>query len=390
MYSIKTFNTISPAGLEEFFAGRYTVGQEAAAPDGFMLRSYNLHGDTLPRTLKAIARAGAGVNNIPVEECSKRGIVVFNTPGANANSVKELVLCGMLLSSRKIVEGVTWARGLRGHDVATQVEAGKKRFIGPELMGKTLGVIGLGAIGVVVANAGCALGMHTIGFDPFITVKSAWGLARDVEREESLDSLVAKADYITIHAPLNDNTRNLIGAPQFALMKPHTRLLNFARGPLVNRPALLQALDENRLARYVTDFPDGMLARHAKVIPVPHLGASTPEAEDNCAVMAARQLCDYLERGTVVNSVNFPTVNPPPATGVYRLQIVNRNEPSMISQVTAVLGAEGINIKELVNRGRGPVAYTLIDVHDEVRPHIVDRLQAIIGVVRARYIPPHA
>ncbi len=390
MYTVKTFNAISPAGLGEFPGDRYTVSAVADAPDAFLLRSHDLHGTALPSSLKAVARAGAGINNLPVATCSERGIVVFNTPGANANSVKELVLCGMLLSSRRIVEGITWARTLHGDDVSAQVEKSKWHFKGPEIMGKTLGVIGLGAIGVAVANAGCALGMHTIGFDPLISVSSAWGLAREVQREESLGSLIAKADYITIHAPLNDKTRDLIGEAQFARMKPQARLLNFARGPLVNRVAILKALDEGRLACYVTDFPDGPLARHKRVLPVPHLGASTPEAEDNCAVMAARQLRNYLERGVVINSVNFPTVKLPPTPGAHRIQIVNRNEPSMISQLTAVLGSEGINIADLINRGRSALAYTIIDVHDDVSSAILGRLRAINGVVRARHITPEA
>ena len=390
MYNVRTFDTISPAGLRVLPGARYVTGADVGAPDAYLLRSCDLRQTAMPRTLKAIARAGAGVNNIPVEDCSARGIAVFNTPGANANSVKELVLCAMLLASRRIVEGITWARSLHGVGVVDRIEQGKRNFRGPEINGKTLGVIGLGAIGVAVANAGCALGMRTVGFDPFITVKSAWGLVREVQREVSLGSLIAKADYITIHAPLNDKTRDLIGKPQFARMKPHARLLNFARGPLVNRAALIRALDEGRLACYVTDFPDDVLVRHAKVLPVPHLGASTPEAEDNCAVMAARQLRGYLECGTVVNSVNFPTVKLPPTPGAHRIQIVNRNEPSMISKLTAVLGRVDINIVELVNRGRGALAYTIIDVHDDVSGPILSHLRSIRGVVRARHILPES
>ena len=390
MYHVKTFDSIAAVGLQEFPLTRYVVGAAADAPDAFLLRSHNLRDTMLPKTLKAVARAGAGVNNIPVAECSKRGIAVFNTPGANANSVKELVLCGMLLSSRRIIEGVTWARSLRGSDVKVQIERGKRDFRGPELLGKTLGVIGLGAVGVAVANAGCALGMKTIGFDPFISVSSAWGLVREVQREDSLEGLLSRADYITIHAPLNDRTRDLIGAAQFARIKPQARLLNFARGPLVSRVALLEALDGERLACYVTDFPDATLVRHPKVLPVPHLGASTPEAEDNCAVMAARQLRDYLECGVVMNSVNFPAIKLPPTPGAHRIQIVNRNEPSMISRLTAVLGEVGINIAELINRGRGALAYTIIDVHDDVSGPILGRLRTIDGVIRARHIGPGA
>jgi len=386
MHSVQVFNTISQAGLENLPSSRYVIGNTLANPDAYLLRSHKLHEAPLPASLKAVARAGAGVNNIPIDRCSQRGIVVFNTPGANANSVKELVLCGMLLSSRRITEGIAWARTLHGSDVATQVEKGKRHYKGTEIMGKTLGVIGLGAIGVAVANAGCALGMNVIGFDPFISVTSAWGLAREVVREESLNALMAKADYVTIHAPLNDRTRDLIGEPQFAVMKQGMRLLNFARGPLVNQQALLKALDEGHLGRYVTDFPDGRLVRHERVIPVPHLGASTLEAEDNCAVMAVRQLRDYLERGTVTNSVNFPTVKHSLPPGAHRIQIVNRNEPSMISQLAAVLGGVGINITNLVNKGRGPLAYTVIDVHDTIEDKILEHFRAIDGVVRARCI----
>ncbi len=388
MYSVQTFNTISPTGLKELPGSRYVICTGSDAPDAYLLRSHSLHSCVLPASLKAVARAGAGVNNIPVARCSARGIVVFNTPGANANSVKELVLCGMLLSSRRIVEGITWARTLQGEDVSRQVEQGKRRYRGPEVMGKTLGVIGMGAVGVMVANVGCALGMNTIGFDPFISVSSAWGLSREVQREESLEALVARSDYITLHAPLNDKTRDLIGEAQIARMKPEARLLNFARGPLVNQTALLKALDEGRLACYVTDFPDGPLAQHEKVLPIPHLGGSTPEAEDNCAVMAVRQLRDYLERGVVTNAVNFPTVRLAPRPDAHRIQIVNRNEPSMISQLTAVLGKAGINIADLINKGCGALAYTIIDVHDDIAEAILGELRAIDGVVRARHIRP--
>ncbi len=388
MVHIRTYDTISSAGLEEFPGTLYVVGTATDEPDAILLRSQDLHGVVLPAALKAVARAGAGTNNIPIRACTRRGIVVFNTPGANANSVKELVLCGMLLSSRRIVDGITWARSLCDDDVAAQIERGKRRFKGPELLGKTLGVIGLGAIGVMVANAGCALGMNTIGFDPFISVSSAWGLAREVQRDDSLESLLSKADYVTLHAPLNDKTLDLIDEAQFARMKPGARLLNFARGPLVNRQALFAALDTGRLAWYVTDFPDRAMAAHPNVLPVPHLGASTPEAEDNCAVMAARQLRDYLERGIVINSVNFPTVRLHPTPGAFRIQIVNRNEPSMISKLTAVLGKAGINIVELINRGRGALAYNIIDVHDDVRGPVLGRLRAIDGVVRAHQLHP--
>ena len=390
MFTIQTFNKLSATGLDQFPRDTYTIDTEAAAPDAIVLRSYNMHEMALPASLKAVARAGAGVNNIPIEECSKRGIVVFNTPGANANSVKELVIAGMLLASRRIVEGITWARSLADQDgdVGAVIEKGKKQFKGPEIMGKTLGVIGLGAIGVQVANSASALGMEVVGHDPFISVKSAWGLSRQVKRAESLDALIEQADYITIHAPLNDQTRDLINGAQFAMMKKGVRLLNFARGGLVNEESLLKALDDGTVACYVTDFVDAVLAQHEKVLPVPHLGASTPEAEDNCAVMAVRQLRDYLEHGNVENAVNFPTIHLPPHPDKYRIQIVNRNEPNMIRQLAVVFAENHINIANLVNKGRENLAYNVIDVGTPVSEAILTQLRAINGVIRVRSLAP--
>ncbi len=386
MLFVQTFNSVSSAGLSQFPADRYTLGSATEEPDAILLRSHDLRETELPASVKAIARVGAGVNNIPVEACSERGIVVFNTPGANANSVKELVICGMLLASRRIVEGITWARSLATHDgdIGAEIERGKRDFTGPEIMGKTLGVVGLGAIGVAVANAGAALGMQVTGHDPFISVTSAWGLSRSVQRAEDLETLLGASDYITIHAPLNDQTRDLIGDAQFARMKPGARLLNFARGGLVNQPALLRALNNGTLSSYVTDFVDAVLARHPRVLPVPHLGASTPEAEDNCAIMAVRQLMDYLEHGIVANSVNFPAVLLPPRPDTHRIQIVNRNEPNMIRQLAAVLAESNINIANLVNKGRGALAYNVIDIGTPVNEEILARLRGIDGVVRVR------
>ena len=388
MFKVKTFDTISSHGLDRFPTSDYVVSENVADPDAFLLRSRSLHGVTFPDSVLAIARCGAGVNNIPIETCSNQGIVVFNTPGANANSVKELVICGMLLASRRIVDGINWARSLKDGDVAAAVERGKKNFKGPEIMGKTLGVIGLGAIGVAVANAANALGMRTLGYDPFISVSSAWGLSREVTRATGLDEIVQSADYITLHAPLNDQTRDLINASHFAQMKKGARLLNFARGPLVNEEALFQALDEGTCACYVTDFVDARLAQHPKVIPVPHLGASTSEAEDNCAVMAAEQIRNYLEHGTVKNSVNFPEVTLPPRPDGYRIQVVNRNEPRMISQLATVLAGAGLNIDNLVNKGRGTLAYNVIDIGSPISCSVSNQLAAIDGVVRARVIAP--
>lgn len=388
MFKVRTYNTISSHGLDRFPTSDYVVDENVAEPDAILLRSRSLHGVTFPNGVLAIARCGAGVNNIPIETCSNQGIVVFNTPGANANSVKELVICGMLLASRRIVDGINWARSLKDGDVAAEVEKGKKNFKGPEIMGKTLGVIGLGAIGVAVANAANALGMRTLGYDPFISVSSAWGLSREVTRATGLDEIIQSADYITLHVPLNDQTRDLINASHFARMKTGARLLNFARGPLVNEKALLQALDKGTCACYVTDFVDAQLVQHPKVIPVPHLGASTSEAEDNCAVMAAEQIRNYLEHGTVKNSVNFPEVTLPPRPDGYRIQVVNRNEPRMISQLATVLAGAGLNIDNLVNKGRGALAYNVIDIGSPVSCSVFDQLAAIDGVVRARVIAP--
>jgi D-3-phosphoglycerate dehydrogenase len=390
MFTVQTFNKISATGLDQFPRDTYDVRPDAEAPDAIVLRSYDLHDVALPPSVKAVARAGAGVNNIPVEQCSARGIVVFNTPAANANSVKELVIAGLLMASRRIVQGITWARSLAGQDgdVASLVEQGKKQFQGPEIMGKKLGVIGLGAIGVAVANDASALGMEVIGHDPFISVKAAWGLSRQVQRAESLESLIAQADYITIHAPLNDETRDLISDAQFALMKPGARLLNFARGGLVNEPALLKALDAGIVACYVTDFPDDALVQHDSVLAVPHLGASTPEAEDNCAVMAVLQIRDFLEHGNITNSVNFPEIHLPSHPGEYRIQIINRNEPNMIRQFAEVFAENGININNLINKGRGNLAYNIVALERPVDEDILHHLRTINGVITVRSLAP--
>ncbi len=388
MFKIKTFNTVSPKGIARLTDLGYEVGEDIPDPDAILLRSYNLHQTKLPDSVLAIARCGAGVNNIPVDACSEQGIVVFNTPGANANSVKELVICAMLLSSRRILDGINWARTLTGEDVASAVEKGKNNFKGPEIKGKTLGIIGLGAIGVEVANAASALGMRTLGYDPFISVSNAWDLSRDVIRAAGLDEIVETADYITVHAPLNDETVNLISEQHFERMKPQVRILNFARGPLINEKALLKALDTGLCACYVTDFVDAELAKHPKVLPVPHLGASTPEAEDNCAVMAAEQLQDYLENGNVLNSVNFPRVQLSLRPQRHRIQIVNRNEPRMLSQFASILAGTGHNIDNLVNKGRGALAYNVIDVSGALPESVLRNLSAIDGVIRIRTIIP--
>ncbi|MCY4170201.1 MAG: 3-phosphoglycerate dehydrogenase family protein [Bacteroidetes bacterium] len=384
MFKIKTLNAISDKGIARLSERGYTVREDVSDPDAILLRSYNLHGFQFPNSVLAVGRCGAGVNNIPIDDCSEQGIAVFNTPGANANSVKELVICALLLSSRRIVDGINWARTLSGDDVATVVEKGKKNFNGPEIKGKTLGIIGLGAIGVAVANAANGLGMRTLGYDPFISVSNAWDLSREVMRASGLDEIVETADYITVHAPLNDKTRGLISKDHFSRMKSGVRILNFARGPLIDEEALLSALDRGHCSCYVTDFVDAELAHHPKVLPVPHLGASTPEAEDNCAIMAAEQLADYLEHGNVINSVNFPRVQLSLRSERFRIQIVNRNEPKILSQFAAILSETGHNIDNLVNKGRGSLANNVIDVSGALPGSVIESLKAIDGVIRIR------
>ena len=389
MYTIRTLNKIAPRGLDLLSRDRYETASEIARPDAILLRSYRLSEEEITEGVRAIARAGAGVNNIPVDHCTERGIVVFNTPGANADSVKELVLAGLFLSSRLIVESVEWARSLsdRDDEVPRLVEKEKSRFAGPEIGGKRLGVIGLGAIGVKVANAALSLGMEVTGYDPFISVEAAWGLSSEVRKAENLDQLLSRSDYVTLHVPLNDKTRGLLNADRLALLPEGARILNFARGGLVENEALLAALEEGRIGRYVTDFPDASLVRHPGVLPIPHLGASTPEAEENCAVMAAEQLREYLETGNINRSVNFPTCRME-STGRTRILIANRNIPNMLSQVLAGLADDGYNVEDMVNRHRDAIAYNIIDIDAEDLPEgVEDRLKAIEGVVMTRVIP---
>lgn len=387
MYRIRTLNKISPAGLDLLPLELYQVGSDLEEPHAVIVRSHNMLQMHLPDTLLAIARAGAGVNNIPVEECSRRGIVVFNTPGANANSVKELVLLGLLLSSRKVLDGVAWVRSLAGsgEEAGGLVEKNKSRFAGPEIKGKTLGVIGLGAVGVMVANDAAALGMKVMGYDPYISVDSAWILSRDIGKAKTLDGLLAGADYISIHTPLSEDTRGMINRDRFRIMKKGVRILNFARGGLVDHGDLKQAIREGIVACYVTDFPDDDLLDIPEVIPIPHLGASTPEAEDNCAAMAARQLREFLERGNVINSVNYPECDMTP-TGQSRIVVTNRNVPAMVGQITAVLAEEGINIADMLNRSKGENAYNIIDTDTQVSESAVQKIRNIKGVTMVRVI----
>jgi D-3-phosphoglycerate dehydrogenase / 2-oxoglutarate reductase len=389
MYKIQTLNKISTAGLEVFPRDEYEVASEILNPDAILVRSANLLTMEIPASIKAIARAGAGVNNIPVPVCSGRGVIVFNTPGANANGVKELVIAGLLLCSRRIVPGIIWAKGLvgKGDEVPKLIEKGKSDFVGPEIKGKRLGVIGLGAIGVMVANDAIDLGMKVVGFDPFISVEAAWGLSRNVKRARGLESLLAESDYVTLHVPLNDQTKGMINKERIAIMKNGARLLNFARGGLVNNADLREAMKERKIAAYVTDFPDEEMLKADNVVAFPHLGASTPEAEDNCAVMAVNQLCDFLENGNIKNSVNYPDCDMGAApTDATRIIIANRNVPNIVGQVTTILATEKINISDMINKHRGDLAYNIIDVDGKAGDTIAEKLKGIEGVIMVRSI----
>ncbi|WP_460035360.1 phosphoglycerate dehydrogenase [Methylothermus subterraneus] len=388
MFKIRTYNNIAVSGLERFPREKYEVASEIQHPDAILLRSHNLHSEALPDTVKAIGRAGAGVNNIPVAECTRRGIVVFNTPGANANAVKELVLAGMLLACRNICQAWDYVRRLEGPDelLHQQIESGKKRFQGFELGGKMLGVVGLGAIGVRVANKALALGMNVSGYDPYLTVERAWQLSASVIQASSLEELLSICDFVTLHMPLTEQTQRCINAERLRRMKPGAVLLNFSRGELVDSQAVLEALEAGHLYAYVTDFPTAALKDHPKVIALPHIGASTREAEENCAVMVAEQIRDFLENGNIRHSINFPEVVLPRAPGTTRIAIGHANVPAMVSKISACLGEAGINIQELLNKSKGEVAYSLIDAEGPLRWEIVERIKAIPGVLSVRVI----
>ena len=386
-YNIQIFNNIHQEGIRRLSENGYQTGSEIESPHGIVLRSYSLHDHTFsPQTL-AIGRAGAGVNNIPIEKCTESGIVVFNTPGANANAVKELVLTGLLLASRKIYQGINWVQSLKdkGEEIPKLVEKGKKNFAGPEIQGKTLGVIGLGAIGMQVANAAESLGMRVTGYDPYISVDAAWQLSKYVRKAPSLDALLRQSDYITLHMPLNDSTKNFIDKSKIQLMKEGVRILNFARAGLINLPDLMEAIDQEKVAYYVTDFPSQEQIDHPKIITFPHLGASTPESEKNCAIMAVTQLMDFLENGNIKNSVNFPIADLPRTDGP-RLVIINKNIPAMVGQITGLLADLNINISDLLNQHRGDIAYNIIDLDDRIQESQVQKLRDIEGVMRVRYL----
>ena len=379
MNKIKLMNKISPVGFD-LFGEQYQVGEDIDDEDGILVRSASLHDYTFNKNLKAIARAGAGVNNIPIDQCSNEGIVVFNTPGANANAVKELVLCGLLLSSRKIVEGIDWVKTLEGKDDASKlVEKGKSQFVGPELEGKKLGIIGLGAIGVHVANAAIKLGMEVYGFDPYISVNAAWGMSKWVKNAQNMETIFSECDYITLHAPSTKETKGLINKESIDMMKDGVRILNFARGDLVNSTDVLAAVKEGKIAKYVTDFASPDIINQENVIVMPHLGASTPESEDNCARMAVKEIKDYLESGNIVNSVNFPYINEPRTTK-YRICLIHKNIPNMLAQFATLLANREINIENMVNKAKGEYAYTIIETNDVVDMNDFEALENVIKV----------
>ena len=385
MRKILTLNNISPAGLEHFPRESYEIASEIQHPDAILLRSFKMHDMEVPATVKAIGRAGSGVNNIPVDLMSKAGIPVFNAPGANANAVKELVIAGMLLASRNLCQAWDYSRSLEGDDemIGKAVEAGKKQFVGFELPGKTLGVVGLGAIGVQVANGALAQGMNVIGFDPGITVKRAWEMSSDVRQAASIEELLTNVDFVTFHVPLVDATRNMINAERVKLLRDNAVILNFSRKGIVDDEAVVAAVDAGKVYAYVCDFPSNLLKNHPRVITLPHLGASTHQAEENCAVMVVEQVRDFLENGNIRNSVNFPEMYMPRTDG-YRLAIVNENVPNMLGQISTCMAEAGLNIKDMLNKSRNDLACTLVDVDSEVQPGCLEHMAGIKGVLNVR------
>lgn len=389
MYQIQTFNAISDKGLSRFSKDKYSVSAEQVAPDAYILRSHKLHDEVIPESVMAIARAGAGTNNVPVERCSENGVVVFNTPGANANAVKELVITGMLMACRDISGGVAFCRGLTDMtddaEMAKLLEKEKKNYAGSELQGKTLGVVGLGAIGAMVANVALELGMNVVGYDPAISVEAAWRLSSLVEKMDSLEALMGRADFITLHVPAIEPTFHLINDERLNLCKDGTVLLNFARESIVDNAAAVRALDSGKLRKFVTDFPTAELAARDDVVPMPHIGASTAEAEENCAVMAADQLMDYLENGNIKNSVNFPAASMP-RMGVARITFANENVPKVLGNVLSLLADSNINVVDMLNRSRDELAYNIIDVESEVNADLVQAIEDVEGVSHVRVI----
>ena len=387
MYNVKLVNKISSNGLSRLPKETFNCGADVANPTALLVRSADLHSEEFNPELLCIARAGAGVNNIPLDRAAESGIVVFNTPGANANAVKELVLTGLFLASRKVVEGIEWAKTLKdsGDEAAKLVEKGKGQFVGPEIEGKTLGVIGLGAIGVLVANAAERLGMNVLGYDPYLSVDAAWSVSRNIRHCTDINEIYEKSDYITIHVPATPETTGMINSATMSIMKDGVRILNFARGSLVNTADILKAIEEGKVAKYVTDFPEAALIGVENVIAIPHLGASTPESEENCAVMAVDELKNYVLRGNIKNSVNFPTVVMP-KSGEARLCILHRNVPNVVNSITSATSAAGLNIANMQNASKRDWAYTMIDIDGDVSEDIVEKISAIPDVVRTRLI----
>lgn len=386
MFKILPLNKISEIGLSLLPADKYTVAEKEENPDGILLRSFKMHDMELPESLKAVARCGAGVNNIPLDKCAEKGIVVFNTPGANANAVKELVLTSLLISSRKIVQSYNWVQSL--HDttgVAAAVEAGKAEFVGPEIFGKTLGVVGLGAIGVLAANAALALGMNVIGYDPYLSVNGALNLNQKVKYTSNLDEVFANCDYITVHVPLTNDTKEMFCSANFAKVKKGVRIINLSRGELVNNEDMKAALKDGIVSCYVTDFPTEELTNVEGIITLPHLGASTPEAEDNCAVMAVNEMMDYLENGDIINSVNYPNCSLP-MTGKTKICVLHKNVPNIVSALTGVLGENNINIENMINKSRDNYAATMMIVNCDVTEATVSAFEAVEGVIKVRII----
>jgi D-3-phosphoglycerate dehydrogenase / 2-oxoglutarate reductase len=386
-FKIQTLNKICAKGLARL-PGHYSVGDAVESPDGILVRSANMHDMEIPASVQAIGRAGAGTNNIPVKKLSGRGVPVFNAPGANSNAVKELVIAGMLIGARNLGEAICFVSGLEGSDeeLHKKTEAGKKHYVGHELPGRTLGIVGLGAIGSLVADAAIKLGMNVIGFDPGITVEAAWKLPSQVHKAESVEELVKAADFITLHVPLVEATKNLINTQRVALMKGNVVLLNFAREGIVDNAAVLAGMQEGKIHAYVCDFPANTLKGQKNVVCLPHLGASTEEAEENCAVMVAEQVSDYLENGNILNSVNFPNVAMP-RESQYRLAIANANVPNMVGQISTALANAGLNIHNMVNKSKGDMAYTLVDVDSAVQQAVIDQIAAIQGVLNVRALP---
>ena len=384
---IKTLNAISKQGLSRL-PDTYVVGNDVTEPDAILVRSTDMHKLEIPASLLAVGRAGAGTNNIPIKAMSEKGIVVFNTPGANANAVKELVIAGMLMGVRNVVPALNFAAGLQGDDeyLHKQVEAEKKQFVGRELRGSTLGIVGLGAIGSILAEAALALGMKVIGIDPEITVEAAWRLPSQVRKAASVEELLKHADFVSLHIPLLPTTKNLINAERVKIMKKGSVLLNFAREGIVDTQAVIDGLNAGRLQSYLCDFPTNLLRQHPRAVALPHLGASTEEAEENCALMVADQLADYLQNGNILNSVNFPNIAMPRGSR-YRLAIANANVPNMLGQISTALACAGLNINNMMNKSRGELAFTLVDVETEIPQPVIDQLAAIQGVLRVRYLP---